>query len=207
MSAESNQRPYRQVARARARQRTREALLDAVNDELLEGDWSKASLESLSAKAGVSKQTLLRHFGSKDGLLIQAMMRGATQVHGQRWTASRGDIAGTVDNLLDHYEEWGERLMRIGALRYGQAIPAIVSRAVRQFHYDWVEYAFAPWLRPLGGQTHVRLRASLIALCDLQSWWILSHDLELPRSEVHAILLEAIEALTRTPAAESPRSA
>jgi hypothetical protein len=128
-------------------------------------------------------------------------------VHDQRWSAPRGDIAGTVDNLLDHYEEWGERSMRISALRHGQAMPAIISRAARQFHYDWVEYAFAPWLKPLEGQSRVRLRASLIALCDLQSWWILSHDLELPRSEVHAILLEAIEALTRTPAAESPRSA
>jgi AcrR family transcriptional regulator len=193
MSTESNQRPYKQVARAQARERTRDALLDAANDEFYEGDWSKASLESLSRKAGVTKQTLLRHFGSKDGLLIQALMRGATQVHDQRWSAPRGDIPGTVDNLLDHYEEWGDRSMRIGALQRGPAMLAIISRAARQFHYDWVEYAFGSWLRTMEGQARIRMRASLIALCDLQSWWILSHDLELPRSEVHAILVELIE--------------
>lgn len=193
MSTESNQRPYKQVARAQARERTRDALLDSASDEFFEGDWSKVSLESLSAKAGVSKQTLLRHFGSKDRLLMQALMRGAAQVHDQRWRAPRGDIAGTVDNLLDHYEDWGERSMRIGALQRGPAMLAIISRAARQFHYDWVEYAFGPWLKSLEGQARVRMRASLIALCDLQSWWILSHDLELPRSEVHAILVNLIE--------------
>jgi AcrR family transcriptional regulator len=193
MSAESNQRPYKQVARAKARERTRDALLDSANEEFFEGDWLKASLESLSAKAGVTKQTLLRHFGSKDGLLIQALMRGAAQVHDQRWSAPREDIPGTVDNLLDHYEEWGERSMRIGALQRGPAMLAIISRGARQFHYDWVEYAFGPWLKPLEGHVRMRVRASLIVLCDLQSWWILSHDLELPRSEVHAILVDLIE--------------
>ncbi len=195
MSTDSNQRPYKQVARARARARTRDALLDSANDELFEGDWSKVSLESLSAKAGVTKQTLLRHFGSKDGLLIQAVMRGAAQVRDQRWGAPRGDIAGTVDNLLDHYEEWGERSMRIGAWQRGPVMLALISKGARKFHYDWVEYAFGPWLDPLYGQARARRRAALIALCDLQSWWILSHDLELPRSEVHVILVDMIERL------------
>ncbi len=195
MSDEGNQRPYKQVARARASARTRDALLDSANDELFAGDWSKASLESLSARAGVTKQTLLRHFGSKDGLLIEAIMRGAARVHDQRWSAPRGDIAGTVENLLDHYEEWGERSMRIGAWQRGPVMLALVSKAARKFHYDWVEYTFGPWLDPLDGQTRVRRRAALIALCDLQSWWILSHDLELPRSEIHVILLDMIERL------------
>jgi AcrR family transcriptional regulator len=194
MTADDNQRPYKQVARARARERTRDALLDSATDEFFEGNWLKASLDSLSARAGVTKQTLLRHFGSKDGLLMQAMMRGVAQVRDQRWSAPRGDIAGTVDNLLDHYEDWGERSMRIGAWQQrGPAMLAIISQAARQFHYGWVEYAFGPWLESLDGRARVRHRASLIALCDLQTWWTLSHDLELPRSEVHAILVDLIE--------------
>jgi AcrR family transcriptional regulator len=193
MTDDGNQRPYRQVARAQAQERTREALLDSAIDEFFEGNWLKASLESLSARAGVTKQTLLRHFGSKDGLLMQAMMRGAAQARDQRWSAPRGDIAGTVENLLDHYEEWGERSMRIGAWQRGPAMLALISRAARQFHYDWVDYAFGPWLDRLDGLLRVRRRAELIALCDLQTWWILSHDLEFPRAEVHAILLDMIE--------------
>jgi AcrR family transcriptional regulator len=160
--------------------RTRDALLDAATNEFFEGDWQKASLESLSARAGVTKQTLLRHFGSKDGLLMQALLRGAAQMRDQRWSTPTEDVAGAVDNVLDHYEAWGERSMRVGAWQSGPTMLAMLSHGARQFHYDWVEYAFAPWLEHLSGDARVQRRAALIALCDVQVWWILSHDLGLP---------------------------
>jgi AcrR family transcriptional regulator len=193
MVAKGNQRPYKQVARAQAQERTRDALLDCATDEFFEGNWLKTSLKSLSAGAGVTKQTLLRHFGSKDGLLAQAMMRGVSQVRDQRWRTPIGDIEGAVDNLLDHYEEWGERSMRIGAWQRGPAVLARFSQVARQVHYEWVEYAFGPWLEPLNRQARTRRRAALIALCDLQTWWIFSHDLELSRPEIRAVLVELIE--------------
>jgi AcrR family transcriptional regulator len=193
MVTEGNQRPYKQVARAQAQERTRDALLACATDEFFEGNWLKTSLKSLSARAGVTKQTLLRHFGSKDGLLMQAMMRGVAQVRDQRWQAPVGDISGAVDNLLEHYDEWGERSMRIGAWQRGPAVLVMFSQVAREVHYDWVEYAFAPWLEPLSGQARERRRAALIALCDLQTWWIFSHDLELPHSEVHTTLVDLIE--------------
>lgn len=183
------------MARERAQQHTRDALLDAADDEFDKGGWQKASLEAIAKRAGVTKQTLLRHFGSKDGLLLQALMRGGAQVLEQRWNAPAGDVEGAVDNLLDHYETWGERALRIGAWQSGPAMLAMLSKAARQVHYDWVEYAFAPWLEHLDGKGRARRRAALIALCDVQTWWILSHDLGLERSEVHAILTDLIERL------------
>lgn len=38
---------------------------------------SSASLESVAAKAGVTKQTALRHFGSKEGLIEAAIRRAS----------------------------------------------------------------------------------------------------------------------------------
>ena len=108
------------MARARAQERNRDALVDAALDEFYEGRWQKVSLEALAARAGVTKQTLLRHFGSKDGLLLQALLRGAEQVLDQRWSAPTDDIAGAVANLVDHYEAWGERSLRIGAWQTGR---------------------------------------------------------------------------------------
>jgi AcrR family transcriptional regulator len=193
--SDGGRRPYKQVARAQAQQRTEDALLDAALDEFYEGSWQRTSLEALSAKAGVTKQTLLRRFGSKDGLLARALTRGAAQVLEQRWGAPRGDLEGTVDNLLDHYEVWGRRALRIGAWQDGPAVLAKLSRMAREVHYDWVDYAFGPWLEPLDGQIRGRRRAALIALCDVQTWWLLSHDLALARPEVRAILIDLIERL------------
>ena len=193
MEVGERSRPYRQVARAKAQRRTREALLDAAEREFFGGHWERASLESMAASAGVTKQTLLRHFRSKDGLFEQAMARGYSRVSAQRLSAPRDDIAGAVDNLLDHYEQWGERSLRIGAAGGATGLLAAVSREARQFHYDWVEHAFGVWLDRLRGRAH--RRAALIALCDVHTWWLLSQDLGLGRAEVRATLIGAIEAL------------
>ena len=195
MSDIQQQRPYKQVARAKAQERTREALLDAAMEEFFGDRWQKTSLETLSAKAGVTKQTLLRHFGSKDGLLLQAIVRSGAQIFDQRWSVPAGDIGGAVENLLDHYEDWGERALRIGAWLDGPVILAQFSRMARQVHYDWVGYVFGPWLEELEEPERSRRRATLIALCDVHAWQLLSHDLGLPRAEVHATLTGAIEAV------------
>jgi AcrR family transcriptional regulator len=195
MTATGDRRPYKKVARAERQERTQDALIEAATDEFFEGNWLKSSLQSLSAKAGVTKQTLLRNFGSKDGLLAQALMRGAAQIRDQRWSAPAGDVPGVVENLLDHYEQWGERSIRIGEWQRGPAMLGMLSRGARQVHYEWVEYAFAPWLKDAKEPARSRRRAALIALCDVQTWWIFSHDLGLERAEIHATLTDAIERL------------
>jgi AcrR family transcriptional regulator len=194
----SARRPYNNLARAQSQERTQQALLDAADEEFYAGRWQKTSLETLAARAGVTKQTLLRHFGSKEGLLLKALIRGYAQVHDQRWSAPRSDIEGAVDNLLDHYEAWGARSLRIGAwLHEGHPLLAKLSQAARQVHYEWVEYVFGTWLADLDEQARERRRAALIALCDVQTWWLFVNDLGLKRAEIRATLIDMIEGVFR----------
>ena len=196
LMAEIGRRPYKQVARAAAQQRTREALLDTAMEEFTQGRWERVSLQELASRANVTKQTLLRHFGSKDGLLMQAMASGAVEALEQRWSAHPGDIEGAVENVLDHYERWGERSLRIGAwLESGPPQLAHLSQMARQMHYNWIEFAFGPQLERRHGDEHERCRAALIALCDVHTWWLLSHDLGFERAAVRATLTTAIERL------------
>ncbi len=197
VKVETKSRPYKQVARAEARQRTRDALLDAAETVFLRKGWEQgsvdASVEALARSAGVTKQTLLRHFGSKEGLLEQVASRIGERVQAQMWaTTPTDDVAGAVKNLLDHHEEWGEEVLRIGAAERSPAIAEIAQRG-RQLHYEWVEYAFGRWLDRFRGRARSRRRATLIALCDVHTWWILSHDLGLSRREVEVSLTGAIE--------------
>ncbi len=192
---EMGTRPYRQVARAQAQQRTREALIAAAQGEFFAGRWEEASLEAIAARARVTKQTLLRHFGSKDGLLERALERGFEEVREQRFNAPRGDVAGAVENLLEHYERWGERAIRIAVADGLGEVAAGLGHMARQLHYEWVEHAFGSDLERLSVKDRGRRRAALIALCDVHTWWLLSRDLELPRGEVRATLITAIESL------------
>jgi AcrR family transcriptional regulator len=187
-------RGYVKVARAEAEEQTREALLDAADDAFLSGPWDEASLEGIARSAGVTKQTLLRHFGSKAGLLEQVLLRAFDEVKEQRLSVPANDIAGAVDNLLDHYEMRGGRAMRSSNLDLDGSL-ANLGRLARQFHYDWVDLAFGGWLGAAPRAERRRLRAALIAACDVQMWWILSHDLELARAEVRATLILTIKRL------------
>src|SRR4051794_6495795 len=143
-------RSYTKVARAAAEDRTRTALLDAADGAFFGGGWDRASLESIAREAGVTKQTLLRHFGSKRGLIEAAYHRAYEEVRDQRMAAPTDDIPGAVDNLLDHYESCGERALKIGALA-GDGLAEWSSRA-RQLHYDWVEHAFGSRLDTAPGE-------------------------------------------------------
>jgi AcrR family transcriptional regulator len=129
--AKSKPRPYKQGAGALARQRTRDTLLDVATEEFYAGRWQSASLQALAKRANVTKQTLLRHFGSKEELFLQAMMRSGRQVLNERWSAPSGDIDGVVDNLLEHYEVWGERARNLGSWQSGPDSLAGISQAGR----------------------------------------------------------------------------
>jgi AcrR family transcriptional regulator len=170
------------------------ALLAAADEAFMSGPWEQVSLDAMARAAGVTKQTLLRHFGSKDGLLEQTLLRAFAEVRAQRLSAPTNDIAGAVDNLLDHYEIRGGRAMRSSNLDVDGPL-AELGRRAREFHYEWVEHAFGAWLAAARPTERGRLRAALIAVCDVQSWWILSHDLGLPRTDVRATLILTISCL------------
>ncbi len=170
------------------------ALLDAADEAFLSGPWEQASLESIARAAGVTKPTLLRHFGSKQGLLERVLQRAIGEVEEQRLGVPTNDIAGAVANLLDHYEMRGGQAMRSSNLELDGPL-ADLGRRARQFHYDWVDLAFGAWLQTAPAAERRRLRAALITICDVQTWWILSHDLGLSRAEIQATLILTISRL------------
>jgi AcrR family transcriptional regulator len=190
-------RPYRQRARAEASERTRQALLDVADREFFSGRWEQVSLESIAAGAGVTKQTLLRHFGSREGLFGEAMLRSYNSVRDERFNAPRDDIAGAIENLLEHYERWGERALRLGAIDGRGGPAAELAKDARELHYEWVEHFFESHLGHTRGKPRARRRAALIALCDVHTWWLLSHGLGLTHREVRDTLVETITRITQ----------
>lgn len=54
---------------------TRSRILGAAFDRVADAGLARLSLEDVAADAGVSRQTLYRHFGSRDGLLRALVLR------------------------------------------------------------------------------------------------------------------------------------
>jgi len=190
-----NKRPYRMRARAEAAAETGRRILGAVIELHTERFFDQVSLEDIADRAGVTVQTVIRRFGSKERLIEAATEAVNRQVVRQRDQAPVGDIEGAVKNLVDHYEEWGDGVLRL--LAQEERVPAFraVTDAGRALHYEWVERTFAPLLVELAGEERRRLLAELIAVCDVYFWKLLRRDLGLSREQTELALAETILAL------------
>src|ERR1700709_771326 len=86
-------RTYRQTRRADATERTRAAILVAARELFREDPQFDPSLEALAERAGVSTRTVIRQFGSKEGVLEEAITAGVEDAAETRH-AEPGDGAG-----------------------------------------------------------------------------------------------------------------
>lgn len=61
--------------RERQRQLRCDTILDAVQDLVREAGWEGLTMDTLAARAGVTKPTLYAHFPNKDALAVAAVVR------------------------------------------------------------------------------------------------------------------------------------
>jgi AcrR family transcriptional regulator len=186
------QRPYRMTARAEAAQATAERVLDAAVDLFTDNMYDDVTLDSVAARAEVTKRTVLRRFASKEDLFVCAMQRAAGQMMAQRAAAPVDDVPAAVVNVVDHYERWGSNRLRLLSQEDRIAIVAEHVEAGRRFHWSWVERTFAPLLEEVHGAPRQRRIAGLAALTDVYMWKLLRRDLGLTREDTEQILVDLI---------------
>src|SRR5262249_54714879 len=104
-------RSYTMRARAESTTRTRERILDAVIALSEERLSLEIILADVAARAGVTVQTVLRHFGSRQALFELAQARQVTQVRAERATPV-GDTAAAVRTIVAFYDRMGEWCLR-----------------------------------------------------------------------------------------------
>jgi len=169
--------------RAESAAATGRRILDAAIRHFGGRPYDDVTLNDVADDAGVTVQTVLRRFGSKEGLVDAAAERGAEQVRAARWAPPRGDVEAAVRGLVEHYEEWGDRSLRFLAQEERVEAMRRVTGAGRRLHHEWVDHAFGPQLEAVSGVERRRLRAQLIALTDVYVWKILRRDLGLDPAE------------------------
>ncbi|MCO5967676.1 TetR/AcrR family transcriptional regulator [Actinoallomurus soli] len=89
--------------------RTRAAILETATPLLYERGLDGIGVAELCARLGISKETLYRHFGTKDGL-VEAMLEARSE-RVTRWLAEAAEAAGQdpADQLtavFDALQEW-----------------------------------------------------------------------------------------------------
>jgi AcrR family transcriptional regulator len=183
--------------RADAAQATRERIVGAMVELLLERWYDEVSLRDLAKAAGVALQTIVNHFSTKEGVLAATLEdpRLAAAFGGERYEVPPGDIRLAVEMLVDSYERAGDATIRLLALE--TRLPSLASLLAfgRDSHREWVQNTFPTALRGLTGGERERRVVLLICATDVYTWKLLRRDQGLTRKQTTAAIVELVAAL------------
>lgn len=175
-------RAYRQAVRARQTRANADRIVDtAVRLIKTTRRTADITLDDVSRESGLTVRTILRRFGSRDGVLEAAFAQIKTEFEGLRAPTPPGDVDGALTSLLNQYERIGDLNMR--ALAQEDQLP-LLRRALteaRRIHRAWLEEVFAPDLTDLPRREREGRCIALYAATDVYLWKLLRRDLHLDR--------------------------
>jgi AcrR family transcriptional regulator len=185
-------RTYTMTARARAVEETRGRIIDACVALHGERPVTEIGLDDIAVRAGVSVQTVLRHFGSRAGLEEASFERAQQAVADERRTPV-GDVAAAVHVIVDHYERRGDMALLMLAQETHQDLMARITEQGKALHRTWVGEVFAPFLAR-ADDAEV-LTDLLVVATDVYTWKLLRRDRGLSRDRTESRIRRLVEAL------------
>lgn len=168
-------RGYTMRARAESVERTRQRILDAPVELATELPFAAITLAAIAERAGVTVQTVLRQFGSRDELIDAAVARATVEETARRRTVP-GDIDDALRVLIDRYEVVGDRMMILLGQERWEPIVRTITDHGRAVHRDWLEQVFATHLAARDTRAREDLLDRLIVATDLYTWQLLRRD-------------------------------
>jgi AcrR family transcriptional regulator len=186
-------RIYRQTARAAASEELRQTIATTFYKLLLSRSVDEITLDEVAAAAGTTRQTVIRLFGGKEGLLgsIEAVASATAQ---PRIALPRNlSIRQALQALTEHYEVMGDVTIRLLAQeeRHPALRPAL-ERGRRE-HRAWVAKWFPSALK---GVERERQITRLVVATDVYTWKLLRRDFGNSQKEVTRLVACMIERLT-----------
>jgi len=187
-------RSYVMTARAEAVAETRERILRAALRRTDRLPLFAVSLADIASDAGVSVQTLLRQFGSRDALVDAGIELALGEVTEERH-APRDDLPRAMSVLLDHYESRGDSAILMLGQEPTDPQAARITDQGRAMHRAWVEDVFTPQLGDLTGSEREEMIDMLVIATDAYTWKILRRDRGLSRKVVERRMLRLVESV------------
>ena len=183
-------------ARTESTQQTRARILSAARQRFLGAPYDEVTLAGVAADAGVSTQTVLNQFGTKENLFLAEAGEFIPEIEAIRATARRGDVRSVVRVVLRQYELMGD--LNVRALELESRLPAMaeISRTGRVNHRAWLEEIFADHLPAARGPRRTTIHA-LYAATDVYLWKVLRRDLETSLAETTRVMERLVHGALR----------
>ena len=178
-------------ARAASAETTRRRILEVVANQLKSRFRSEIRLEDVAAGALVTVQTIINVFGGRAGLLDEAFASLLRDLRAQRLRVEPGDLEGAITALVDHYEQFGDLVIRNLAER---ADPELIETG-RAGHRQWVQRQFAAEIGRLDTKSRRSLIDELVCICDVYTWKLLRRDMDRSRPETEKTIRSMVSAI------------
>jgi AcrR family transcriptional regulator len=187
-------RTYTMRARAAAVEATRDRIARAAMARFLAQLYDDVTIAAVAADAGVSAQTVLNHFESKEGLFTAAAASFSAGLAVAREEDPPRDAAGAVASLVEQFEVSGDGNVRLAVL--DERIPAVKAALEegRARHQELLAGVFGDCL-PGGTAERRRALAALHAATDVYTWKLLRRDLGLGRTATQQVMTQMVEAI------------
>ena len=184
-------------ARAEAVEATRERIARAAMQRFLAEPYDEVTIASVARDAGVSHQTLLNHFESKDGLFAAAAERFSADLAASRAGRATSDPESVVALLMEQFERSGDGNVRLALLDERiEAVRAGLEQG-RANHQGWLAEVFEDRL-PSDPAERRRTLAALHAATDVYTWKLLRRDLGHGRRATQRIMTDMVRAILNT---------
>lgn len=187
-------RTYTMASRAKAAEETRLRILRAAFDLQSQSLASDIGLAAVAQAAGVSVQTILRRFGSRDRLFDEAI-RYANETVAEERRAPVGDVVGALHVIVEHYERRGDFALMMLAQETTYDHVRRMSDAGKATHRAWVEEVFSPQLASLTSTQRVETTDLLVVATDVYAWKLLRRDRGLSRAQTEQRLNTLVTAI------------
>jgi AcrR family transcriptional regulator len=190
MTAMKTKRTYTMGARAQAVEDTRTRIREALFELGTRQVFSEISLDDVAHEAGVSVQTVLRHFGSRAGLIESNIEYAIDRVARER-VAPEGDAETALTVLIDHYELRGDTVLLTLAQEGGDEQVHRLTENGRRMHRDWVRSTYATVVE--GREDLLDL---LVVATDVYTWKLLRRDRGYSRDITEQRMAALVRAVT-----------
>ena len=181
-------RPYHQIARAAATQDTRRRIVLAFRDFLLARWMDEFTLDDVAKAAGTTRQTVIRMFGGKEGLLVAVADLMKSEIEQRRAVPAGASPRAVAHALVEDYEFAGDIVVRLLAQEDRHPVLTPFLDLGRRWHRQWVAETFATVLARLKRQPREHRITQLVAVTDVYVWKLLRRDFRHSVAEVEALI-------------------
>jgi AcrR family transcriptional regulator len=184
-------------ARAKASESTIDKIHEAAFALFRSQPFEEVTLQAIADRSGVTLQTILRRFGSKEQLFTEAAERQMQLIFKGREVSAPGGIAAIVATIVASYEDMGD--LNWSGVSQEHRFPLIkrLFDKARAGHRQWIETCFADLIGRTKGEERERRIRLLFGATDFYMWKLYRRDLGMSRASTMAIMTDLVNALAR----------